>query len=138
MSKARHRWHTYAKNCIRDYPKLYNKWLELKSIPATPNYDAVGHGTSISNPTEQIALRVLPIDEQREFDAVRKALEETRKLKDGDDKIRLIRLYYWQRQKLTLKGAGIKVGISERTASRWHSEFVYLVAEKMGIFHKMA
>lgn len=137
MSKPRHYWWSYVKAMIRHYPQLCREWEELKTVSATPNYDEVGHGSGISKPTEQTALALLPRVKQREFDAVREALAETERSENGRHKIDLIRLVYWRRSH-TVDGAGQVIGASARTARRWHANFVYLVAEKYGLYERLA
>lgn len=137
MSKPRHYWWPYIKAVIRQYPQRLQEWEELKTISATANYDAVGHGSGISKPTEQVALKLLPRVKQQEFDAVREALKETEADPSGKYKLELIRLVYWKRSH-TVDGAGYAIGIGSRTARRWHAAFIYLVAEKYGIYEKMA
>lgn len=132
MSKPRHYWWSYIKAVIRHYPELCREWEELKTISATPNYDVIGHGSGISKPTEQIALKLLPRVKQQEFDAVREALEETKAGPDGEHKLELIRLVYWKRTH-TVDGAGYAVGVSACTARNWHGDFVRLVAVKYGL-----
>ena len=133
MSKPRYGWWSYVKYMVRNYPRLYREWEELKTVSVTPNYSAIGHGSGISKPTEQVALRLLPEVKQKEFDAVREALNETADGPDGSYKIELIKTVYW-RQTRTLYGAAHMIGISERTARRWHTAFVYLVAKKYGLY----
>ena len=137
MSKPRYYWWSYIKAIIRHYPQLCQEWEELKTISATPNYDEVGHGSGISKPTEQVALKLLPRVKQQEFDAVRDALQVTKSSPDGRHKIELIRLVYWKKSH-TLSGAAMVIGISYRTARRWQSDFIYLVAEKYGIYERLA
>lgn len=137
MSRPRHYWWSYVKAIIRHYPQLCAEWEELKTVSATPNYDAVGHGSGISKPTEQVALKLLPRVKQQEFDAMREAIAETERDPNGQLKLELIRLVYWRRSH-TVDGAGYTIGIGARTARRWHANFVYLVAEKYGLYEKMA
>lgn len=137
MSKPRHYWWPYIKAVIRHYPELCREWEELKTISATPNYDTIGHGSGISKPTEQVALKLLPRVKQQEFDAVREALQEIEQKPDGRHKIDLIRLVFWKRSH-TLTGAAMTIGISYRTARRWQTEFIYLTAEKYGLYEKLA
>ena len=129
MSSPKYRWWDHARKCVRDYPKLYREWEELKTVPVTPNYSTVGHGTGISNPTEQVALRVLPMGDQEDFDAVRQAIAETRRRPDGANRVKMISLYYgWRRQRYNLIGAGNEVGLEESAAYNWHVDFIRLVA----------
>lgn len=137
MSKPRYYWWSYIKAVIRHYPQLLAEWEELKTVSATPTYGSIGHGSGVSKPTEQVALRLLPRVKQQEFDAVRDAIRETELMPDGKYKMELIRLVYWKRSH-TVDGAGMAIGISSRTARRWHAGFIYLVAEKYGIYDKLA
>lgn len=131
MSKLKYGWWPYVKYMVRNYPQLCREWEELKTISATPDYSAIGHGSGVSKPTEQVALRLLPKDKQKEFDAVREALRETERGPDGRHRITLVRLVYWRRTH-NLAGAAQVVGISERTAKRWNVRFLRLVGEKYG------
>lgn len=132
MSSPTFRWWDHARKCVRDYPKLCRQWEELKTISVSTNYDQVGHGSGISKPTEQVALRLLPQADQEDFDAVRQAIAETRRRPDGGNKIKMISLYYgWKRQRFNLVGAGQQVGIEESTAYNWHVDFIRLV----GVYH---
>lgn len=131
MGKAKYYWWPHVKRIIELYPQRNREWEALKSVPITPNYEAVGHGSGISNPTELTAIRELPGIAQREFEAVRYAVSETAYQPDGEHRLMLIRLVYW-RQSHTLHGAAMHVGISYATAKRWHRRFMLLVADKYG------
>ena len=132
MSKPQFPWWGYAKNMVRKYPQYCREWEELKTISATPNYDAVGHGSGVSKPTEQVALRLLPKSKQVEFDAVREAIAETEQAASGQERINLIRLVYWKHSH-TLKGAAYKIGLSEQTAWFYHRDFMRLVGVHRGL-----
>ena len=67
--------------------------------------------------------------EQRERDAVSRAIEE---FLNAPDKLQLIKLVYWDRT-LTLDGAAKACFISYATARRWNSEFLYTVAKHYGL-----
>lgn len=130
MSTYKYDWWLEAKNWVRNYPKWVREWEELKTISATPDYSAVGHGSGVSNPTEQVALRVFPEPKQKKFDAVRAAIAETEKQPDGRNKIRFIRLVYWKRTH-TIAGAAMQVYTSEQTGKIWNGDFIRLV----GVHH---
>lgn len=65
--------------------------------------------------------------ERRELDAVKRAVDETFRVRDGVSRIEFIEMIYWRRSH-SLQGAAMKIGISERTALRWHGEFIKTVA----------
>ena len=70
-----------------------------------------------------------------ECEAVAAAIEETKQLVDGAERLRMVDLVLWKRTH-TLQGAALACYISERTAQEWHRQFIYLVAEKRGLYSK--
>lgn len=70
-----------------------------------------------------------------ECEAVDAAIEETKQLVDGAERLRMVDLVLWKRTH-TLQGAALACYISERTAQEWHRQFIYLVAEKRGLYSK--
>lgn len=67
-----------------------------------------------------------------EISAVEAAIEETKQLIDGAERLRLIDLVLWKRTH-TLQGAAMAVYVSERTAQEWHRQFIRLVGQKRGL-----
>jgi len=63
----------------------------------------------------------------RERQAVERAIEETKKLSNAEDRLKVIDAVFWKRSH-TLEGAAQLVPCSYRTAQRWHSDFVRAVA----------
>lgn len=70
--------------------------------------------------------------EMREIDAVDAAIEATKKLNDGELRLKLVDIIFWKRTH-TLEGAAMILHISERTARRWHTEFIRTVAKEFGL-----
>ncbi|MBQ9165659.1 MAG: hypothetical protein IJX71_01830 [Oscillospiraceae bacterium] len=136
MSKPRDRWWGYVRAVIRAYPELRERYGELHRPGITPRYSAGGSSGSVSDPTAQIALRQLPRQEQREFEAVEAAVRETVRLSDGETRLTIIELVFW-RQSHTLEGAAQKTHMSYRSAQRRQNAFIRLVAEKMGLTEKL-
>ena len=68
----------------------------------------------------------------RESCAVSAAVCETGALSDGYDRLKLIRLVFWDKTH-TLEGAALAVNCSERTARRWHTDFIKCVARNYGL-----
>lgn len=64
--------------------------------------------------------------------AVRKAVNETRAMQDGEERLKLIRLVFWDKTH-TLDGAAMAVNCSDRTARRWHTDFIKCVARNYGL-----
>lgn len=106
MSKPRHGWWGYVKWMIRIY-EADKHIVDKKKQKLT--------------------------DEERS--AVEAAIEETKQRIDGQERIKLVTLVLWKRTH-TLQGAALACYISERTAQEWHRQFIYLVAEKRGLYSK--
>lgn len=70
--------------------------------------------------------------EMREAEAVKKAIESTMALKAGEERIALVDIIFWKRTH-TIQGAAMLLHLSERTAQRWHSEFIREVAKQFGL-----
>lgn len=133
MSSPRYDWWGYVKGMIRRYPSLCDEYEELKSQNLIARYEASGgHSSEASRVTENIAIRELPTTHEREYWAVRKAIERTEKLSNGKRRIKLIELVYWK-QSHTLHGAALAVYFSYRHASRFHAEFIRTVAAYYGL-----
>lgn len=131
--KPREDWWDYTKKIIRSYPKLERKLDSVGETLCVPAYGASGgHGGGTSNPVERAVVDRLTDQEQRRYDAVRAALEETGRMRDGQQRIRMIERVYFKRSH-TLYGAALEVPVSERTAKRWNAGFIKLVAEKLDL-----
>lgn len=133
MSRPRNIWWSYVKAMIRRYPVLKAELDAMKEPSVTAKYGSIGHGSGVSKPTEQTALRQLSPVKQKEYDAVSSAIEAMKMRPDGEFHLELIKSMYWSRTHYNLAGAAQKVHTTEVTAKRWHSEFVYLVAEYYGL-----
>ena len=131
MSKPRYGWWSYAKYMIRKYPCLTAKMTELKEVSITARISGEAHGTGVSNPTQDVALRELNPTEQKEYDAVRLAIEDTLKHPTGEQRMKLIDLIFWKNTH-TVLGAGREIPCAEITAKRWHRDFIRKVGEKYG------
>ncbi len=107
MSRPRHRWWGYAKNCIRDYPALCAAAEER------------GRGR-----------RRLRFDDERDRAAVERAVAETLEKPDGDLRMEIIRRVYWKKTH-NMQGAALLVSVSYSTARRWHGQFVCAVARNL-------
>lgn len=70
--------------------------------------------------------------EARECEAVRRAIENTLLLNGGTERIELVDIIFWKRTH-TIQGAAMVLHLSDRTAQRWHSEFIREVARQFGL-----
>lgn len=68
----------------------------------------------------------------KEHAAVESALEQTRGLPDGADRIRMVGMVFFD-QTHTLEGAALVLSRSPRTIRRWHTSFILLVAKNFGL-----
>lgn len=133
MSKPRYDWWSYVKGMIRRYPELCAKEKALRETCLSPKLSGQPGGKGrASDPTADAALRELPEINRRELEAVRRAIEETRRLDTGEERFRMIRLVFWDRTH-TLEDTAVQFHIAYITACRWHREFIYMVAAKFGL-----
>ena len=135
MSKPREKWWGYVKACIREYPATYKELETARQEAAVPK-------SGPSRPTEWEALihmegNFLPEDGEilhgqrgKEFYGVRAALIETARLKDGPERLQIIGAVFFKGTH-TLAGAAALCHVSERTARRWHGDFIRLTASHM-------
>lgn len=68
----------------------------------------------------------------REYEAVRAAIEQTERMSNGYDRLKIVDLVFWKRTH-TLPGSALLVPCSERAAQRWHAEFIKTVARNFGL-----
>ena len=128
MSNPRHGWWPYVKYMIRRYPELKEEYTELHKQSITQPLDRFGNGC-FSRSTENCAIRDLPSTKQREFESVQRAAALTQSAPhSGQLRMDLIDLVFWK-QSHTLEGAAVKLNCSYRTARRYQSDFIYLVAK---------
>ena len=136
MSRPRYDWWSYVKGMIRRYPELCARQEELRRTKMSPNLTGMpgAHGQT-SDPVADAALRELPEINRRELEAVRQAIEETRTLPNGEERLEMVRLVFWDKTKAyTLEGASLKMYWSERKLAEWHGAFIRCVARKFGLF----
>lgn len=131
MSKPRYKWWGYIKNVIRAYPGLKKEYEALHEQSVTANTSGMPGGGEVSRGTENIAIRELPYTKQREYEAVRRAVEYTKHFRNGKERLKIINLMYWENSH-TLAGAGLQVGYGYDRARQIHQEFVVAVATYYG------
>lgn len=108
---------------------------DLHIQSSTANYSGEPRGAGASRTTETIAIRELPNTQQREYEAVCRAVKTTERMNGGRDRIKLIDMVFWKRSH-TLQGAALAIPCSYRTARRWHTEFIILAASLYGLLDK--
>lgn len=132
VSKPRYDWWPYVKGMIRRYPALVREYGELHTMPMTVSYsDNIGGG-AVSRSTETVAVRELPSTKQREYEAVRRAIETTGRYRNGRERLQVVKLVLWDRSH-TLEGAALVVPCGIATAKRWHGEFIIMTASYYGL-----
>lgn len=63
----------------------------------------------------------------QEKTAVEAAIASTERLSHGRDRLALVGMVFWE-QTHTLSGAALMIPCSDRTAQRWHADFIKSVA----------
>ena len=123
----------YVLNVVRMYPSLVEQLKEKRSAAMSRTAAGGAGGASLpGKPTERAALVTLGEQEQRWLEAVSWAVQTTREMPNGTERLRLIDLLFWRRTH-TMQGAALKLHISYRTARRRRREFLRLVEEKLNL-----
>ena len=116
-----------ARHALRIYPRLKRKQAEAAGQQITPDYGGVIVQHGASRTTEEAALRsTLTADELRIIEAVEMAVAMQERQPNGDDRLKMIRLVYWQRTH-TLAGAALECHYSEEAVKRWNLEILTAV-----------
>ena len=66
--------------------------------------------------------------------AVQRAIDQTMKLDNGQDRLRVVDLVFFK-QTHTLEGAALMVPCSYDTAQKYHAQFIKLVAKNYGLLN---
>lgn len=132
MSKPREPWWPYVKNVLRAYPAMKRELEAIRSQSVTTHYNATGGSSGPGRSTEQVAMRELPPQRMKEYEAVRKAIRDTGHKPDGRLRNDIIRLVYFRRR-YNLSGAAWACHVSDRTARQWHGDFLRLVAHYLDL-----
>lgn len=132
MSKPRYKWWGYIRGVVRAYPELKREYEELHRQSLAAGIGAMPTGGGVSRGTEDIAVRELPYTKQREYEAVRRAIEATKRMTNGAQRLRIIELVYWKRSH-TVEGAAMYVGYSPDRGKQLHGDFIRLVAKNYGL-----
>lgn len=70
--------------------------------------------------------------ESREYMDVKKAIEATEAMRDGNARMQLIRMIHWDKA-FTLTGAALQIPCDRATAARWQRRFFEEVAKNRGL-----
>lgn len=97
----------------------------------TADLSGMPGGGGDPRPVEKIALRQFSQQEEKEFDAVRLAIERTKRMPNAKDRLQIVKLTLW-RNTYRLAGAANVLHISERTARRYRYHFILMVGLTYG------
>ena len=117
---------------IRLYPERVQWLRERQAATITPNYTAMPRGSDPTRTTENLGTISLGTVADREQYAVAQAIETTRSVPTGAERLHLIDLVFWKKTH-TLEGAAHECSVSTRTAQQWHADFIHEVARKFGL-----
>lgn len=122
------------KNVARAYPQHKKDLdrLHRETITATDTDGIRTQTGTTARPTERTALTELGRAEMKEYEAVLYALSITAKHpKTGKERVALVERSLFRQQRLDAAAADCYV--SYRTARRWQSDFIKLMAEYYGL-----
>lgn len=124
MGKPRAKWWGYVRRVVYDYPRMRAELDALKA-PMQSAGEQVCRGSGVGRPAEVLASVTLPDrQEQRELEAVEKAMDESDKLTNT-----LVSLYFFQ--KYSMEGAATRAYLSKDRAYKLIALFLHSVALNM-------
>lgn len=133
MSKPRDNWRPYVINALYDYYRYKDIVRQAHTQRVTAQYNKGRSGGGATRTTEAVALRSgLTRQQEKELQAIEKALKTTRRGPDGKIRVRIIEMIYF-RNTHTIEGAAQQVHVSYSTAWRWADTFVRLVGKNLGL-----
>lgn len=130
MGRRSNTWRAQARQAAYDYPGLRTALRDLQSMSITPSLSGMPGGGGEHRSTEDAALRQLPPDDQRRFDAVSQALSISEHLTSGLSRVRMIELVYFRRSH-TVEGAAMQIPCSVQTAWTWNNDFLLLIWSRL-------
>ncbi|MCD7887338.1 MAG: hypothetical protein LUG44_06940 [Clostridiales bacterium] len=77
------------------------------------------------------AARPLEPEDNRQFEAVDRAVRWTEKLPSGPRRMKIVELLYWRERPCSLRKAAQTVGYSYQHAAFVHRQFLYMVAANL-------
>lgn len=132
MSKPKYWWYWNVCRTIGEFPKLDRQVRDMSRQKITPGYSAQPGGRSSGRAVEDIAVRVLSSREYEDYAAVQAAINTAQTWRDGADVLEIVRLHAWIWPRESLESAARRVHISQSTAKRMYSRFVYEAARELG------
>ena len=130
MSKPRYNWWGFALAMIRDYPNRQKELKEMHEQKVTANLNGMPGAHTASRTTEGIAIKQLPAQEQREFDAVDKAIRRVKGM--TEPKLRMAVIKTTLLEGYSIPTAAMRLNTAERTARRYRWQFILLVGHMYG------
>lgn len=132
MSKPKYWWYWNVCRTIGEFPKLDRQVRDMSRQKITPGYSAQPGGRSSGRAVEDIAVRVLSSREYEDYAAVQAAINTAQTWRDGADVLEIVRLHAWIWPRKSLESAARRAHVSQSTAKRMYSRFVYEAARELG------
>ena len=132
MSKPRYWWYWNVCRTIGEFPKLDRQVRDMSRQKITPGYSSQQGGQSSGRAVEDIAVRVLSSREYEDYAAVQAAINTAQTWRDGADVLEIVRLHAWIWPRESLESAARRAHVSQSTAKRMYSRFVYEAARELG------
>ena len=132
MSKPKYWWYWNVCRTNGAFPKLDRQVRDMSRQKITPGYSAQPGGRSSGRAVEDIAVRVLSSREYEDYAAVQAAINTAQTWRDGADVLEIVRLHAWIWPRESLESAARRAHVSQSTAKRMYSRFVYEAARELG------
>ena len=132
MSRPRYWWYYNVCRIVGEYPRLDSRVRDMRRQKITPGYAATPGGQSTGREVEDIAEKVLSSREYADYEAISAAISTAKTWRDGADVLEIVRLHAWIWPRESLESAARRAHVSQSTAKRMYSRFVYEAARELG------
>lgn len=133
MSKPKYWWYGNVLRTIRHYPILAEVKADKQGQSVTANYSGMPKGGGAGRTTENCAVRQLSPREEEELDAVRMAIDDIGRQRDGGEILKIVKLVDWEKTH-TVDGSAMELHMHVNTAKSRRSRFIRAVAKNMKYF----
>ena len=137
MSRYKFDWWPQAIWAVRNYPARKDEYEEMQEQSLSQKLTGMPGGIGVTRAVENIALKQMAPQKQREYEAVKRAIDTTMKLEYGQKRKDLIEMVYWKGGKLPITQVMYQVNAGDALAKRWHREFIFLVGKNIGYIREV-
>ena len=119
---------------IRAYPERKKQYEEMISTLKSPTLDGLPHNKSGGDVVGAKLVKVERSSVYKEYSAVHSALQICQA--SNPNLTEFVRLYYWDRRRLSLEDVADQLHYSPETIRKWNQRLIYTTAKYRGLLEE--